>query len=167
MTLLVSLLFPECSHVGFLAQLVDRLKAVGFITEDLTVGYDMNQMGGTPQAESWEHVQVSRVDTFFGLCRKPGRELRHRVDFKVYPIEQYAFGLLAWTGNDILNRRIKLLAESRGFRMDDKGLVGTRANEAERGDGKHGVPHHFGCHSEEDVFKFFGCPYLEPHRRNL
>ncbi|MBA0550782.1 hypothetical protein Golob_021698 [Gossypium lobatum] len=64
----------------------------------------------------------SGVDTYFGLCTYPGRELRHRIDFKVYPRDIYAFGLIAWTGNDVLNRRLRLLAESKGYRLDDTGL---------------------------------------------
>ncbi|KAG6510340.1 hypothetical protein ZIOFF_028350 [Zingiber officinale] len=32
------------------------------------------------------------------------RELRRRIDLKVYPRDRYAFGLIAWTGNDVLNR---------------------------------------------------------------
>ncbi|KAL9323811.1 hypothetical protein ACSQ67_008668 [Phaseolus vulgaris] len=47
----------------------------------------------------------SGVDTYFGFCTYPGRELRHRIDIKVYPRDIYAFGLIAWTGNDVLNRR--------------------------------------------------------------
>ncbi|KAK4773851.1 hypothetical protein SAY87_028870 [Trapa incisa] len=34
----------------------------------------------------------------------PGRELCHHIDFKVYLRDIYAFGPVAWTGNDVLNR---------------------------------------------------------------
>ncbi|KAJ0986699.1 hypothetical protein J5N97_005055 [Dioscorea zingiberensis] len=64
----------------------------------------------------------SGVDTYFGLCTYPGQEQRHRIDLKVYPRSIYAFGLIAWTGNDVLNRRLRLLAESKGYRLDDTGL---------------------------------------------
>ncbi|KAF3955131.1 hypothetical protein CMV_019619 [Castanea mollissima] len=64
----------------------------------------------------------SGVDTYFGLCTYPGHELQHCIDLKVYPRDIYAFGLIAWTGNDVLNRRLRLLAESKGFRLDDTGL---------------------------------------------
>ncbi|XVF02385.1 hypothetical protein REPUB_Repub04eG0171200 [Reevesia pubescens] len=98
------------SHKGFLQKYVKRLKEMKFLREDLV--FSTHSEEGTD----------SGVDTYFGLCTYPGRELRHRIDFKVYPRDIYAFGLIAWTGNDVLNRRLRLLAESKGYRLDDTGL---------------------------------------------
>ncbi|CAI5996349.1 unnamed protein product, partial [Closterium sp. NIES-65] len=102
------------SHRGFLDRLVGRLKLVGFLTEDLMVGTHHSQQ---------PHGEGKGVDTYFGLCKQAGREQRHRIDFKVYPWEQYPFGLIQWTGNDVLNRRMRLFAEAKGYRLDDHGLV--------------------------------------------
>ncbi|KAM4109950.1 hypothetical protein ACJW30_03G157600 [Castanea mollissima] len=84
---------------------------------------------------------------------------------EVYPRDIYAFGLIAWTGNDVLNRRLRLLAESKGFRLDDTGLFpatygsggkqGTRASASLK------------FNVEKEVFDFLGFPWLEPHERNL
>ncbi|GJP44776.1 hypothetical protein CLOM_g4195 [Closterium sp. NIES-68] len=140
------------SHRGFLERLVSRLKRVGFVTEDLVVGTHHSKQ---PQGEG------KGVDTYFGLCKQAGREQRHRIDFKVYPWAQYPFGLIQWTGNDVLNRRMRLFAEAKGYRLDDHGLVlrdappGTTAAKS--------VP----CKTERDVFDFLGLPWLEPHERNL
>ncbi|KAK7833710.1 dna polymerase lambda [Quercus suber] len=98
------------SHRGFLSKYVERLKDMKFLREDLIF------------TTHSEEDSDSGVDTYFGLCTYPGRELRHRIDLKVYPRDIYAFGLIAWTGNDVLNRRLRLLAESKGFRLDDTGL---------------------------------------------
>ncbi|XP_059448061.1 DNA polymerase lambda isoform X2 [Corylus avellana] len=98
------------SHSGFLSKYVKRLKDMKFLREDLI--FSSHSKEGTD----------SGVDTYFGLCTYPGRELRHRIDFKVFPRDIYAFGLIAWTGNDVLNRRLRLLAEPKGFRLDDTGL---------------------------------------------
>ncbi|KAL3683502.1 hypothetical protein R1sor_001524 [Riccia sorocarpa] len=105
------------------------------------------------------------VDTYFGLCKYPGREQRHRIDFKVYPIEKYSFGLIAWTGNDVLNRRLRLLAEAKRYKLDDHGLFPVmRDAQGERVmDRTSGVP----CKTEKDVFDKLGFPWLEPHERNL
>nr|GMC88041.1 DNA polymerase lambda isoform X1 [Ipomoea batatas]GMC88050.1 DNA polymerase lambda isoform X1 [Ipomoea batatas] len=106
----------------------------------------------------------SGVDTYFGLCTYPGRELRHRIDFKVYPRDIYAFGLIAWTGNDVLNRRLRLLAESKGFRLDDTGLFPAfQSSHGKRG--MKGASLKFD--TEKEVFDFLGFPCLEPHERNL
>jgi hypothetical protein len=64
-----------CSHKGLLPKLVARLKEMDFLTEDLLVG-------PSHSAEETDHG----VDTYFGLCKYPGRELRHRIDFKVDPM---------------------------------------------------------------------------------
>ncbi|KAK8567702.1 hypothetical protein V6N12_006279 [Hibiscus sabdariffa] len=105
------------------------------------------------------------VDTYFGLWTYPGRELRHRVDFKVYPRDIYAFGLVAWTGNDVLNRRLRLLAESKGYRLDDTGLFpATHGSGGKRG--SRGTAS-LKMETEKEVFDFLGFPWLEPHERNL
>ncbi|KAM3706488.1 hypothetical protein ACJW31_03G155400 [Castanea mollissima] len=141
------------SHRGFLSKYVERLKDMKFLREDLI--FTTHSEEGTD----------SGVDTYFGLCTYPGSELRHRIDLKVYPRDIYAFGLIAWTGNDVLNRRLRLLAESKGFRLDDTGLFpatygsggkqGTRASASLK------------FNMEKEVFDFLGFPWLEPHERNL
>uniref|UniRef100_A0A803MBW3 DNA polymerase n=1 Tax=Chenopodium quinoa TaxID=63459 RepID=A0A803MBW3_CHEQI len=98
------------SHKGFLAKFVRRLKDMNFLREDLAVSYHS------------EEGKDSGVDTYFGLCTYPGRELRHRIDLKVFPKSIYPFGLIHWTGNDTLNRRLRILASSKGYRLDDTGL---------------------------------------------
>nr|GME13616.1 DNA polymerase lambda isoform X1 [Ipomoea batatas] len=140
------------SHVGFLPKYVKHLKEIKFLREDLV--FSIHSEEGTD----------SGVDTYFGLCTYPGRELRHRIDFKVYPRDIYAFGLIAWTGNDVLNRRLRLLAESKGFRLDDTGLFPAfQSSHGKRG--MKGASLKFD--TEKEVFDFLGFPCLEPHERNL
>ncbi|KAJ4838618.1 hypothetical protein Tsubulata_019381 [Turnera subulata] len=141
------------SHKGFLARYVKRLKDVKFLREDLVFSTHSEQ--GTD----------SGVDTYFGLCTYPGRELRHRIDFKVYPRDIYAFGLIAWTGNDVLNRRLRLLAESKGFRLDDTGLFPATLGSGGKRGSKASASLRFD--TEKEVFDFLGFPWLEPHERNL
>ncbi|KAL9254993.1 DNA polymerase lambda-like protein [Drosera capensis] len=128
------------SHKGFLAKFVKRLKELNFLREDLV--FSTHSDKGTD----------SGVDTYFGLCTYPGRELRHRIDLKVYPRDIYAFGLIAWTGNDTLNRRLRLLAESKGYRLDDTGLFPATHSSG----GKRGVRGTASLHlnTEKEVFDF-------------
>ncbi|KAI4382574.1 hypothetical protein MLD38_008524 [Melastoma candidum] len=141
------------SHKGFLKKYVKHLKDMGFLREDLI--FSTHSEEGTD----------SGVDTYFGLCTYPGRELRHRIDLKVYPREIYAFGLIAWTGNDVLNRRLRLLAETKGFRLDDTGIFPvTHGSGGKRGfKGSATIK----LYTEKEVFDFLGFPWLEPHDRNL
>ncbi|XP_011021634.1 PREDICTED: DNA polymerase lambda isoform X1 [Populus euphratica] len=141
------------SHKGFLTRYVKRLKDMKFLREDLI--FSTHSEEGTD----------SGVDTYFGLCTYPGQELRHRIDLKVYPRDIYAFGLVAWTGNDVLNRRLRLLAESKGYRLDDTGLFpATQASGGKRG-ARASASLRFD--NEKEVFDFLGFPWLEPHERNL
>jgi len=141
------------SHRGFLQQLVRKLHAEAFLTEDLRLSLNHS-------IEGTEHG----VDTYFGLCKFPGRLQRHRIDFKVYPFDQYPFGLVQWTGNDILNRRLRILAEKRGYKLDDHGLYPVIADGY---GGKVKSPISVSCKSEREVFEKLGFPWLEPHQRNL
>ncbi|KAK8935712.1 hypothetical protein KSP39_PZI013497 [Platanthera zijinensis] len=141
------------SHKGFLPKYLQRLKGIQFLREDLV--FSIHSTEGTD----------SGVDTYFGLCTYPGRELRHRIDFKVYPKNIYAFGLIAWTGNDVLNRRLRLLAESKGYRLDDTGLFLATPSTS----GKRAMRSSTSvmCNTEREVFEVLGFPWLEPHERNL
>ncbi|XP_073306040.1 DNA polymerase lambda isoform X1 [Primulina huaijiensis] len=141
------------SHIGFLPKFVRRLKDINFLREDLV--FSVHSDEGTD----------SGVDTYFGLCTYPGRELRHRIDFKVFPRDIYAFGLIAWTGNDVLNRRLRLLAETKGFKLDDTGLFpATQSSGGKRGS-KGSASLKFA--TEKQVFDFLEFPWLEPYERNL
>ncbi|XVE75102.1 hypothetical protein DITRI_Ditri12bG0070000 [Diplodiscus trichospermus] len=141
------------SHKGFLQKYVKLLKEMKFLREDLV--FSTHSEEGTD----------SGVDTYFGLYTYPGRELRHRIDFKVYPRDIYAFGLIAWTGNDVLNRRLRLLAESKGYRLDDTGMFpATHGSGGKRG--TRGTAS-LQFETEKEVFDFLGFPWLEPHERNL
>ncbi|KAK3038649.1 hypothetical protein RJ639_027312 [Escallonia herrerae] len=142
------------SHVGFLQKYVKHLKDMKFLREDLV--FSTHSEEGTD----------SGVDTYYGLCTYPGRELRHRIDFKVYPRDIYAFGLIAWTGNDVLNRRLRLLAESKGFRLDDTGLFPATYGSSDRKRSTRGTVT-LKFDTEREVFDFLGFPWLEPHERNL
>ncbi|XP_004298590.1 PREDICTED: DNA polymerase lambda-like [Fragaria vesca subsp. vesca] len=141
------------SHKGFLPKYVKHLKDMKFLREDLV--FSLHSEEGTE----------SGVDTYFGLCTYPGRELRHRIDIKVYPREIYVFALIHWTGNDVLNRRLRVLAESKGFLLDDDGLFpATRGSLGQRGmRGSESLK----FDTEKEVFEFLGFPWLEPQDRNL
>ncbi|KAL9240918.1 hypothetical protein vseg_015084 [Gypsophila vaccaria] len=141
------------SHKGFLAKFVKRLKEMNFVREDLV--FTTHSEEGTD----------SGVDTYFGLCTYPGRELRHRIDLKVYPKDIHPFGLIHWTGNDTLNRRLRILAESKGFRLDDTGLFPATPGSGSKRGIRGLASLHF--NTEKEVFDFLGFPWLEPHERNL
>nr|XP_043618721.1 DNA polymerase lambda isoform X2 [Erigeron canadensis] len=140
------------SHIGFLPKYVNHLKDMNFLREDLVFSIHSEQ------------DTDSGIDTYFGLCTYPGQELRHRIDLKVYPKDIYPFGLIHWTGNDVVNRRLRILAESKGFRLDDNGLFpATHGSGGKRVSASTSLK----FNSEKEVFEFLGFPWLEPHERNI
>ncbi|KAL9323810.1 hypothetical protein ACSQ67_008667 [Phaseolus vulgaris] len=61
--------------------------------------------------------------------------------------------------------RLRLLAESKGFRLDDTGLFpATHGSGSKRG-AKGSASLKF--NTEKEVFDFLDFPWLEPHERNL
>ncbi|XP_057832265.1 DNA polymerase lambda isoform X2 [Cryptomeria japonica] len=140
------------SHKGFLQKFVKYLKGINFLKEDLM--FSIHSIEGTD----------SGVDTYFGLCTYPGREQRHRIDLKVYPSEIFSFGLIAWTGNDVLNRRLRLLADKKGYKLDDTGLYPVTQSAGKK---VAKASSSVRCETEREVFDYLGFPWLEPNERNL
>ncbi|GKV22817.1 hypothetical protein SLEP1_g32639 [Rubroshorea leprosula] len=62
-------------------------------------------------------------------------------------------------------KRLRLLADSKGYRLDDTGLFPTTHGSG----GKRGTRAitSLKLYTEKEVFDFLGFPWLEPHERNL
>ncbi|KAG9144324.1 hypothetical protein Leryth_019421 [Lithospermum erythrorhizon] len=106
----------------------------------------------------------------FVKCLKDINFLREDLMFslhsdEVYPRELYSFVLIHWTGNDVLNRRLRILADSKGYRLDDKGLFPAVKGSSSNKGFKASASLKF--QTEKEVFDFLGFPWLEPHERNL
>ncbi|KAI5079691.1 hypothetical protein GOP47_0005170 [Adiantum capillus-veneris] len=137
------------SHRGFLIKLVEKLRSNGFISEGVHCT-DHSSLG------------TKKVDTFMGVGRVPEFQLFRRLDIKVYPKETIAFALVYFTGNDVLNRKIRYAAQRKGFKLNDQGLY-------RRYGGKKGLSstESIPCETEKEVFEKLGFPYYEPCDRNL
>lgn len=72
---------------GLLTQLVAELERRGFITDHFT------------KPRSFDGKKAVH---YMGVCQLDG--IHHRIDLKLYPVEQYAFALLYFTGSDLFNR---------------------------------------------------------------
>ena len=56
------------------------------------------------------------------LTRAANRRFR-RLDLKVYPVEEFAYALLYFTGSDHFNRSMRHYAKCRGYSLSDHGIV--------------------------------------------
>ena len=99
-----------------------------------------------------------------GVARvREGQPLR-RIDIKVYPVEEFAYALLYFTGSDHFNRSMRHYAKARGYSLSDHGIV-----HATKVDGHHvvrGTRNLFPAKCEADIFAALGLDFVEPHARN-
>jgi DNA polymerase IV len=98
-----------------------------------------------------------------GASCLPGSTVWRRMDFLVVPESEMGAALLYFTGNDIFNRSMRLLARKKGMRLNQKGLYkdvkrgrrGEKLNEGVLVEGR----------SEKRIFELLGVPWREPHER--
>jgi DNA polymerase IV len=101
-----------------------------------------------------------------GASRLPGRDGAkwRRVDFLLVPTEEMGAALIYFTGNDIFNRSIRLLAGKKGMRLNQHGLWkdvirGRSRERMTQGTLLEGK-------SEKRIFQLLGVPYRPPEHRN-
>ena len=143
--ILTDMTLDEC-EVDLLDRLVQRLKTEGLITDTLRL--------------STVHESKTGHNTFYGICRLNTGHLYRRIDIKVFPRHELPFALLQWTGNDILNRSMKIYTKRRGLRLTDKALIPCIWPP-----GAEWVGTPIPCKTEKEVFAFLGLEYIKPEDR--
>lgn len=133
---------------NLLQHLVTELEKRRFITDHIT--FPKNYDG---------HSSVN----YMGVCRL-GEETHHRIDLKHYPVEQYAFALLYFTGSDLFNREMRMHAHEKGLMLSDHNIKKKERN----GQGKiwkgGKIPV---CYTEKDIFQLLEMEYRAPAQREL
>lgn len=79
------------------------------------------------------------------------------------PETEYGAALIYFTGNDIFNRSIRLLASTKGMRLNQRGLYehvirGYKRERVTQGELLEGK-------SEKKIFEILGVQWREPHER--
>jgi len=114
---------------------------------------------------------ISTAVTYLGVCQLPGPGRKHRrIDLKVYPVAEWPFALLSFTGSGPFNRSMRLYARRAGFSLSDHDIRRARHR---RGTGRgdkiwtgppvDSVP----FRTEHDIFAFLGLAYREPWEREV
>lgn len=115
---------------------------------------------------AWEDNMATRPKHFkyMGICKLPGENQTHRhIDILVVPWMHLGAVLLYFTGNDICNRSMRLLASNRGMRLSDKGLfdnVIRGKNRKKINEGRW-----VAGRTEREIFDYLKIKYLEPYER--
>ncbi|KAH6615311.1 hypothetical protein C7974DRAFT_344345 [Boeremia exigua] len=98
-----------------------------------------------------------------GAACLPGSAVWRRLDLLIVPEGEMGAALMYFTGNDIFNRSVRLLARKKGMRLNQKGLYkdvkrgrrGEKLNEGTLVEGR----------SERKIYEALGVPWREPHER--
>ncbi|KAK0667182.1 hypothetical protein QBC41DRAFT_279432 [Cercophora samala] len=100
---------------------------------------------------------------FLGCCKLPPDGKWRRIDLLLVPETEYGAALIYFTGNDIFNRSMRLLAGKKGMRLNQKGLFRdvmrgrnrVKVTEGELVEGR----------SEKRIFEVLGVRWREPGER--
>ncbi|KAI5862149.1 hypothetical protein GGS23DRAFT_597768 [Durotheca rogersii] len=145
---------------SFLDRLVEKLTRDGFLTAALAT-----PRKGGPDAGSgsqWHGCCVLPKAAFPGP-KEDYRPIWRRIDFLLVPETEIGAALIYFTGDDLFNRSIRLLANKKGMRLNQRGLykdilidpvnlkmIGGTLVEAR---------------DEKKIFEILGVPWREPHER--
>lgn len=98
-----------------------------------------------------------------GAATLPKSSIWRRIDFLLVPYDEMGAALIYFTGNDIFNRSIRLLASKKGMRLNQHGLWrdvirGKNRERITQGSLVEGK-------SEEKIFEILGVPWRPPEHR--
>ena len=107
------------------------LKSIGFIIESLT-GDDVE----------------SKYMGIFSF-----KDIIGRIDIRFIPYESFYFAYLYFTGGKDLNKNMRLIASTHGYKLNEYGLYKNGSNKSVKVD------------SEKEIFDILGLQYLQPINR--
>jgi DNA polymerase IV len=139
----------------FLDSLVQRLEAEGFLVARLA------SCRSAGDGSKWHGCCV--LPKISGFNDDNYQPVWRRIDFLLVPESERGAALLYFTGNDIFNRSMRLLASKKGMRLNQRGLYKdvmrgpqrVKITEGELIEGR----------DERRIFDILGVKWREPHER--
>jgi DNA polymerase IV len=134
-------------HSAFVDKLLPRLFEIKFLKVGLAKT-SPNDVNGS----KWH-----------GASALPESPVWRRIDFLLVPWNEVGAALLYFTGNDIFNRSIRLLASKKGMRLNQRGLY----RNVMRGRNREKITEGelVESQSEKKIFEILGVPWRPPHHR--
>ncbi|KAI5207423.1 DNA polymerase beta-like protein [Aureobasidium subglaciale] len=110
-------------------------------------------------------AQTSHADgtKWHGASCLPGSSTWRRIDLLLVPEEELGAALLYFTGNDIFNRSMRLLASKKGMRLNQRGLYKDVLRD--RGREKLSEGTLIEGKDEKKIFEALGVPWRPPEHR--
>ncbi|KAK1718768.1 hypothetical protein CaCOL14_011412 [Colletotrichum acutatum] len=140
--------------ITFLRDLIEALEAQRFLVARLAGSRD-------DDGSKWHGCCV--LPKIEGFNDQEYRKVWRRVDFLVVPEAEIGAALIYFTGNDIFNRSMRLLASKKGMRLNQRGLYKNvmrgpgraKLTEGELVEGQ----------DEKKIFDILEVKWREPHER--
>ena len=122
-----------------------------------------------PRLKKDHYIKAALADTskdgskWHGAAALPGSAIWRRIDFLLVPWEELGAALIYFTGNDIFNRSIRLLASKKGMRLNQHGLWRDVVRGTNRERVTQGSLVESKC--EKKIFELLGVPWRPPEHR--
>ena len=151
----------DCGDVDFIVTkpdcLVEVLRTIMLdtvIPQLFTKGYLKTGLATTAKEDGTK---------WHGASALPGNTVWRRIDFLLVPWDELGAALIYFTGNDIFNRSIRLLASKKGMRLNQHGLWKNviRGKNRERLTQGHLLE----GQDEKKIFELLGVPWRPPEHR--
>lgn len=109
-------------------------------------------------------TEFSDISKWYGASALEDIKIWRRIDFLIVPESELGASLLYFTGNQLFNRSMRLLAQKKGYSLNQHGLFKNvvRVNRLKTTGGTL-----VEGRSERKIFKALGLPYREPSERNV
>ncbi|KAM7219168.1 hypothetical protein V8F06_005465 [Rhypophila decipiens] len=156
--------------VPFLKELIEVLERKAFITATLAALHSSERSGKDGAVSKWHGCCVLPSSSSSGMAPNAAegknsekRAIWRRIDFLLVPETEYGAALIYFTGNDIFNRSMRLLASKKGMRLNQRGLYRyvmrgkgrVKVTEGELVEGR----------DEKRIFEILGVQWREPSER--
>jgi DNA polymerase IV len=153
--------------LSFLESLVSQLEETGFIVATLASFHSLRFPKPDTSGSKWHGCCVLPQEewdrVYPGMGKDKYKPVWRRIDFLLVPETEYGAALIYFTGNDIFNRSIRLLASKKRMRLNQRGLYRsvlkgphrTTYTDSELLEGR----------SEKRIFDILGVQWRPPHER--
>lgn len=140
-------------------------KLVPFLEKLIEILYEKKFLVATLASLHTRSRSKEPGSKFHGCCVLPSAELEvwRRIDFLLVPETEYGAALIYFTGNDIFNRSMRLLASKKGMRLNQRGLY----RDVIRGRGRKKITEGelIEGRDEKRIFEVLGVKWREPKER--
>jgi len=112
----------------------------------------------------YDHITVDGNTKYMGICKLKNKYPYRRIDVRFISYNSFPSTLLYFTGSADLNKKMRIEAISKGYRLNEYGLYKLQFDKKSN---KDILGEKFNTPTEESIFKLLDMEYLIPTARNI